>query len=169
MFCGKCGTQIPEGAAICPNCGTNVTEESGVSNQMEASEPSTMEYVTSVENSQKSDCSATPSNSMNAVPFNNGETASEVKSGKGLAVAGMVLGIVSIVFWFFGAGALVGLVTGIIGLICSSSAKKAGYIGGMQTAGFVCSLIGLIGSALVFVACVACLGAVGTAGALGSF
>lgn len=44
----------------------------------------------------------------------------------------------------------------------------AGYSGGMQTAGFVCSLIGLIGSALVFVACVACVGAIGTAGLLNS-
>lgn len=84
--------------------------------------------------------------------------------GKGAAIASLVLGIVSIVFWFFGMGALVGLVTGVIGLICSSSAKKAGFVGGIQTAGFVCSLIGLIGSALVFIACVACVGALGASG-----
>lgn len=88
--------------------------------------------------------------------------------GKGAAIAGLVLGIVSIVCWFFGYGALVGLITGIIGIICSSSAKKSGFVGGVQTAGFVCSLIGLIGSALVFVACVACVGMLGAAGALGS-
>lgn len=86
--------------------------------------------------------------------------------GKGAAIAGMVLGIISIVTWFFGAGALIGLITGVIRLICSSNAKKAGFVGGMRTAGFVCSLIGVIGSALVFVACVACVGVLGTAGAL---
>lgn len=87
--------------------------------------------------------------------------------GKGAAIAGMVLGIISIVTWFFGMGALIGLITGIIGLICASNAKKAGYVGGMRTAGFVCSLIGVIGSALVFVACVACVGVLGgTANAL---
>ena len=86
--------------------------------------------------------------------------------GKGAAVASLVLGIVSIVFWVFGIGAVVGLVTGIIGLICSSNSKKQGFSGGMQTAGFVCSLIGLIGSALIFVACLACVGAAGTAGLL---
>ncbi len=111
--------------------------------------------------------------SVNAGP-NYSETVDPVNSdngsqpGKGAAVASLVLGIVSIVFWFFGVGAFIGLVTGIIGLICSSNAKKQGYKGGMQTAGFVCSLIGVIGSALVFVACVACVGALGTAGLLES-
>lgn len=87
-------------------------------------------------------------------------------AGKGAATASLVLGIISIVTWFFGMGALVGLITGIIGLICASNAKKAGFVGGMRTAGFVCSLIGVIGSALVFVACVACVGVLGTAGAM---
>lgn len=86
--------------------------------------------------------------------------------GKGAAIASMVLGIISIVTWFFGMGALIGLITGVIGLVCASNAKKAGFVSGMRTAGFVCSLIGVIGSALVFVACVACVGVLGTAGAL---
>lgn len=34
----------------------------------------------------------------------------------------------------------------------------------MQTAGFVLSLIGLIGGAIFFVACVACAGAIGAVG-----
>lgn len=83
--------------------------------------------------------------------------------GHGLAVASLVLGIVSIVFWFFGAGSIVGLISGVIGLVCASSAKKRGTEGGIQTAGFVCSLIGVIGSSLIFVACIACVGALGTA------
>ncbi len=88
--------------------------------------------------------------------------------GKGAATASLVLGIISIVFWFFGMGAIVGLITGVIGLILASSAKKAGFVGGLRTAGFVCSLIGVIGSALIFVACVACVGALGAAGAVDS-
>ena len=39
----------------------------------------------------------------------------------------------------------------------------------MQTAGFVLSLIGLIGGAIFFVACIACAGAIGSAGASGAF
>lgn len=78
-----------------------------------------------------------------------------------------MLGIISIVCWILTATSFVGLVTGIIGLICSSSAKKAGFKGGIQTAGFVCSLIGVIGGAIVLVACVACVGVMGTIGAIG--
>lgn len=84
--------------------------------------------------------------------------------GKGAATASMVLGIISVVLWFFGYSALVSVVLGIVGLILADNAKKAGFVGGMQTAGFVLSLIGLIGGAIFFVACVACVGAIGAAG-----
>lgn len=84
--------------------------------------------------------------------------------GKGAATASMVLGIISVVLWFFGYSALVSVILGIVGLILAGNAKKAGFVGGMQTAGFVLSLIGLIGGAIFFVACVACVGAIGAAG-----
>ena len=123
-------------------------------------------YMDNVNENQYENLNKGSSNYNSSNQENGGGKNSDTVPGKGAAVAAMVLGIVSIVFWFFGAGAFVGLITGIIGLICSSSAKKAGYSGGMQTAGFVCSLIGLVGSALAFVACVACVGALGTAGML---
>ena len=76
--------------------------------------------------------------------------------GKGAATASMVLGIISVVLWFFGYSALVSVILGIVGLILAGNAKKAGFVGGIQTAGFVLSLIGLIGGAIFFVACIAC-------------
>ena len=91
----------------------------------------------------------------------------QVVPGKGAATASMVLGIISVVLWFFGYSALVSVVLVIIGLVLAGSAKKAGFEGGIRTAGFVLSLIGLIGGALVFVACVACVGTLGAAGLLG--
>lgn len=84
--------------------------------------------------------------------------------GKGAATASMVLGIISVVLWFFGYSALVSVILGIVGLILAGNAKKAGFVGGMQTAGFVLSLIGLIGGAIFFVACVVCVAAIGAAG-----
>ena len=44
----------------------------------------------------------------------------------GKAVASLVLGICAIVCWFFGVGALVGIILGIIGLVLAGQAKKAG-------------------------------------------
>ena len=89
--------------------------------------------------------------------------------GKGAATASLVLGIISVVLWFFGYSALVSVILGIVGLILAGNAKKAGFNGGIRTAGFVLSLIGLIGGAIFFVACVACVGAIGAADATGSF
>ncbi|HIT57025.1 MAG TPA: hypothetical protein IAA94_03600 [Candidatus Galloscillospira stercoripullorum] len=78
--------------------------------------------------------------------------------GKGAATGSLVCGIISVVLWFFGYSALLSVILGIVGLVLASKAKKEGFVGGMQTAGFVLSIIGLIGGALVFVACVACVG-----------
>ena len=89
--------------------------------------------------------------------------------GKGASTASLVLGIISVVLWFFGYSALVSVILGIVGLILAGNAKKAGFNGGIRTAGFVLSLIGLIGGAIFFVACVACVGAIGSAGATGAF
>ena len=89
--------------------------------------------------------------------------------GKGAATASLVLGIISVVLWFFGYSALVSVILGIVGLILAGNAKKAGFNGGIRTAGFVLSLIGLIGGAMFFVACVACVGAIGAADATGAF
>lgn len=89
--------------------------------------------------------------------------------GKGAATASMVMGIISVVLWFFGYSALVSVILGIVGLILAGNAKKAGFVGGIQTAGFVLSLIGLIGGAIFFVACIACVGAIGAAGTSDAF
>ncbi len=86
----------------------------------------------------------------------------------GLEIACLVLGIISIFCWFFQVGAIAGVACGIGGLVCASKAKKAGISSGMVTAGFICSLIGVIGSTIVFVACVACVGCVGCLGAAGA-
>lgn len=88
--------------------------------------------------------------------------------GKGQAVASLVLGIIGVALWFFGYSALVSVVLGIIGLVLAGNAKKAGYTEGMQKAGFILSLISLIGGAIFFVACVACIGALSAAAGTGA-
>ena len=82
--------------------------------------------------------------------------------GKNKAVASLVLGIVSVVFWFFGMGAVIGLAAGIVGIVMAVLAKKEGFVGGMQMAGFICSIIGAAGSAIAFIACLACYAAYGS-------
>ena len=85
------------------------------------------------------------------------------QQSNGKAVASLVLGIIALVCVFFGYGAILGVILGIIGIILSISAKKENP-SGMATAGFVLSLIAVIICVIGFIACVACVGAIGAAG-----
>ncbi len=86
--------------------------------------------------------------------------------GKGAAIGSLVCGIVSIVFWFFGVTSILSLILGVVGLVLASNSKKAGFDGGLRTAGFVLSIIGTVFGALIFVSCIACAGVLGAAGGL---
>ncbi|MGI6013267.1 MAG: hypothetical protein ACOX7K_03145 [Oscillospiraceae bacterium] len=79
--------------------------------------------------------------------------------GQGAATASLVLGIIGVVCWFFGYLSIISVIVGIVGLILAGNSKKAGFTGGIRTAGFVLSLISTIGGAICFLACVACVGA----------
>lgn len=78
--------------------------------------------------------------------------------GKNLAIASLVLGIIAIVLWFFGYSSAGSVICGIVGLVCASKAKQEGFSGGIQTAGLVLSLLGVIVGSIVFISCLACYG-----------
>ena len=84
--------------------------------------------------------------------------------GKNKAIASLVLGIISVVLWFFGYSSILSVVLGIIGVVMDSKSKEEGYDENIRTAGFILSVIGIIGGAIFFVACVACVGMAGIAG-----
>ena len=71
--------------------------------------------------------------------------------GNGMAIASMVMGILSLVFWLVVLGYVIFAPLGIIfGIV----AKKQGYPGGMATAGLVMSIISIATGALYWVVCV---------------
>ena len=84
--------------------------------------------------------------------------------GKNKAIASLVLGIISVVLWFFGYSSILSVVLGIIGVVMASKSKEEGYDENIRTAGFILSVIGIIGGAIFFVACVAGVGMAGIAG-----
>ena len=88
-------------------------------------------------------------------------------TSNGSAVASLVLGILSLICAFFGYGAILGLIFGIIGTVLGAKARKTSQTG-LATGGFVCSLIGLIFSAVGLVCAIACVGALGTLSAASS-
>ena len=97
---------------------------------------------------------------VNNGPYVNNNVNGGTEPGRGAAIAALILGIASIVFWFLGG--LLSIPCGIAGIVLANSAKKAGNQSGMRTAGFIMSLVGLILGALIFVGCVACVGILGS-------
>ena len=83
-------------------------------------------------------------------------------NGKGLSVAGLVLGICSVVVGLIING-WVGLICGIIGIVLSvmgrNKAKAAGAPTGMGTAGLVLSIIGTAIIAVVVISAIICVSA----------
>ena len=81
---------------------------------------------------------------------------------KGKAIAGMVLGIVSIVFGFLGAWfSILALPMAIVGLVLSVSGKKAlaaaGQPAGLGTAGLVVGIIAVVFASIFFFTCGVCV------------
>lgn len=104
--------------------------------------------------------------SFNNVPPFSGfqSTAYDPNYGKGDATASLVLGIAAVVCCFFGYSAILSVICGIIGLVCASKSKSKGYNSSVRTAGYVLSLIGLIGGAISVVITFIVFGVIGTAG-----
>lgn len=94
------------------------------------------------------------------------ETSNEAPQGKGMAIASMVLGIVSIVLcciWY------ISVPCAIIGLILGILYNKKGTKSGMATAGIVCSIIAIVLVVLVFILAALGLAALGAAGMSGMY
>lgn len=91
-----------------------------------------------------------------------------------LSIVSLVLGIFTIVMgcfgWTFAWGTIIGVFTGIAGIILGVMGKKR-QPNGVATGGIVTSIIGTVLCGILFVACIACVGIIagtaGTAGLLG--
>ena len=88
-------------------------------------------------------------------------------SGKGLSIAGLVLGIVATVFAWFTWINIIALVCGIVGIILAIMGKKkareAGAPMGIGTAGLVLSIIGTVLAGIGFLSCTLCVICAGNA------
>ena len=85
---------------------------------------------------------------------------------KGIAIASMVCGIISVVFCWFGYFAIVALALGIVAIILSVKAGKEAPNGqrpGMATAGLVLGIIGVVLSGIIFACALVACGSVGCA------
>ena len=79
------------------------------------------------------------------------------QGGKGLAITSMVLGIVSVVFFWIPYVDILTLLLGIAALVMGIIAGKKAK-NGMAVAGIVLGIIGTVLSLISFISCVMCVG-----------
>ena len=85
--------------------------------------------------------------------------ASTAQPGNGLAVASLVLGLVSIVFmciWYIAVPC--GILAIVFGAVGRAKANQGASGGGMAVAGLICGLVGLFLPILLVLGCLAALG-----------
>ncbi len=121
MFCNKCGTQNKEGDRFCINCGNDL--------QVQQSAP-VVDAEPIIDQAPN-----TPYQQYNQ-PIYNQPVYNQPESGKGFAVASLVLGIVS----FLCCAVIAGPLSIIFGFV----AKSKGSRSGMATAGIICGIIALV-------------------------
>ncbi len=136
MFCPNCGQNNLDEAQFCTSCGTALNQQSAPQQQA----PQQPVYQQPVYQQP----------AANAVPVKPKQPAN------GLAVASLVLGLVS--FFCFA------VITGGLAIIFGAVAKSKGNTGGMATGGIAC---GVVGVALWLVMLIACQGTMGLMTGLG--
>lgn len=139
-ICPKCGAEV-EGM-FCPECGTKI--------EMEVEE--TTKVTSDVPQGGISDNSVQVSASIpSESPFVKSEPQKKASSGegdnagKGLAIASLVFGIISI----FTVGGF--LFTEVLGIVFAFASKKGRPMRGMAKAGLICSIISIVLLVLIFV------------------
>lgn len=141
MFCKNCGSQIDDGASFCNNCGTPV----GNQNVSTAPQSTPVQPVVPPVQQQMPPINNQPYQQPNNTGGN------QEKKPISLAVASMVLGICSLVFycvWFIAIpAAIVGVILSILSL---KNSKNGGR--GMAIAGLVTSIISIVLAVIVIIA-----------------
>lgn len=144
MFCESCGSQVPDGQAFCSNCGKPVAQPVQPAAQpvQPVQQYAQPVYTQPVAQPVQQYVQPAPVVVVQQQP---------AKRGNGMATAGLVFGILTLVFfWFPGLDWLFGLL-GLIFSIVGVARKNVGGKGA-AIAGLVLTLLGSIISFIFFFA-----------------
>ncbi len=136
-FCKYCGCQLEDGAMFCVACGQSQADAAP-----QQAAPQAPVYAQPQQ----------PVYAAPQVPYGNPYAQPSVP-GKGLGIASMVLGIISLVMLCFPSVSLICAIIGVaLGGVGIAKAKAVGMSNGMAVAGLVCSCITLGIAAVLLIA-----------------
>lgn len=153
MHCTNCGHELPEGAAFCSNCGAAVNRPQPEANdwqQTQGDQGDQGDQGYSYDQGASYD-----QGPYQAQPEPEPEPKRPPNDTK--AIVSLCCGVLSIITMFTGAGALIGIVAAIVGLIFGIKARKENR-STMATVGIVLSAISLLLCVVVLIGCMACIG-----------
>ncbi|MCL1945410.1 MAG: zinc-ribbon domain-containing protein [Firmicutes bacterium] len=118
IYCTKCGQSNDERQTYCTKCGMRMKSDSPIQ---------------------------TPSSNQNTSLFAQSQNAYENSRGRGMAIAGMVMGIISSLCFLTTIGAMVvAIIAMIFSIIVLTSGVKNKNTKGMAIAGLICSIVGFL-------------------------
>ena len=138
MFCENCGSQIPDGSALCPNCGAavRVSPTTGEAVPVQPIEAVPVQPVQPVYQQPVQPVYQQPA--YQATPIYQQPAAG---GSKALAIVALVLGICGLVFCWI---PIFGMLIAIAGLICGILSLKNPSGKGMGLTGMILSIVGCV-------------------------
>lgn len=157
MECPKCGAQLNDDATFCGVCGNQISSAASASStqqpysQQPYSQPTYGQPPYGQNPNNQQPYGQVPYGGQ--APYGQPMYQQPPVPGKGFGIAGMVLGIVSLVFvcLFYPVSFVLAIVGAVLSVISSSKAKAAGMKNGMAVAGLVCSLVSLAFALIVVI------------------
>lgn len=147
MSCKYCGAPIVEGEKFCRNCGNAIPVTETVEVET-VSEPESVETTDTYEDSYENYYESSEEDSYEQPQFENYDNQTS-GGGSGLAIASMVLGILSVVCCCL---SFITVILGIAAVVCGVISIVKGYNGkGMAIAGIVTGGLGLLIGIISFV------------------
>ncbi len=159
MFCPNCGSQIDDNSKFCASCGATVVEEPAPQPEPQAQQPQYQQPQYQQPQYQQPQYQQ-PQRQQPQYMY----VKKRPVPGRGLGIAGMVLGIISLVYAFAGFVAaidiaeysrferrfeallpvfLLTLILSVLGVSLAGAGKSKGYRTGISSAGVVTSVISL--------------------------
>lgn len=146
-FCENCGTQLEDSARFCPNCGAPVAQTAQAQPDTQTAQPETavQTEIAPAANAAGHTEQTAHTEQTHEPLHTTVVTQAAAPKTNGFAIAGLVLGICSILFgWIccFNITSVLGIIFSVIGL-CQTSGKK-GNGKGLAIAGLVLSILSIL-------------------------